>query len=118
LSISIILSSASGLTGGRSTRGLGRAAEVVRISGKDVVRIYGTRTQIAVLALKDFKPDLARLAPSVPGATHTVRKQALYRAARHYLALSSPSFFISRRCRLSVFSMIRCLNAATSASLV
>jgi endonuclease YncB( thermonuclease family) len=42
--MSIILSPATWLGGGRSTRCLGRAAEVVRISGKDVVRIYGTDT--------------------------------------------------------------------------
>jgi len=42
LSISIILSPASRITGGRSTQGPGRVAEVVRISGKDVVRVFGT----------------------------------------------------------------------------
>lgn len=35
---------ASRIAGGRATRSLGRAAEVVRISGKDQVRICGTRT--------------------------------------------------------------------------
>ena len=40
--MSIILSPATRISGGRSTRGLGRDAEVVRISGKDVVRIFGT----------------------------------------------------------------------------
>jgi hypothetical protein len=40
--MSIILSPATRFRGGRSTRGLGRVAEVVRISGKDQVRISGT----------------------------------------------------------------------------
>jgi|SRR6267378_1785410 len=39
-------STAMVLAGGCSTRGLGRAAEVVRISGKDVVRIYGTDSPV------------------------------------------------------------------------
>jgi hypothetical protein len=40
--MSIILSPATRIGGGRSTRSLGRRAEVVKISGKDQVGISGT----------------------------------------------------------------------------
>ncbi len=58
--MSIILSPASRSAGGRSTRDLGRVAEVVRISGKDVVRIYGTRSKELLLDLESppVGPDL------------------------------------------------------------
>jgi len=61
--MSIILSPASRSAGRCSTRGLGRGAEVVRISGKDVVRIYGTRTKEVRATKMKLGPGL--MAPSV-----------------------------------------------------
>jgi two-component system sensor kinase FixL len=53
--MSIIFSPATGLRGGRSTRSLGRAAEVVRISGRDQVRISGT--DIVLLPIRGPQAD-------------------------------------------------------------
>jgi hypothetical protein len=53
--MSIILSPATRFRGGRSTRSLGRAAEVVRFSGKDQVRISGT--DIVLLPIRSPQAD-------------------------------------------------------------
>jgi hypothetical protein len=53
--MSIILSPATRFRGGRSTRSLGRAAEVVRILGKGQVRISGT--DIVLLPIRSPQAD-------------------------------------------------------------
>jgi hypothetical protein len=53
--MSIILSPATRFRGGRSTRSLGRAAEVVRVSGKAQVRTSGT--DIVLLPIRSPQAD-------------------------------------------------------------
>jgi hypothetical protein len=53
--MSIIFSPATRFRGGRSTRSLGRAAEVVRVSGKAQVRTSGT--DIVLLPIRSPQAD-------------------------------------------------------------